>query len=329
MMPGRKTIFPIVIVIVLLLLALMSSSMQDEELADSHGGNSFFVGLSERLNDIVKVEVQYLGQTATVYQQNDQWLLKEKADYSANFSVVKALILSMVDLKIVEPKTSKAENYQQLGVQDISSDGSNKLISFFGADDKPVVRLIIGNVKGSKLFVRRVGEAQAWQVEGRVDTPASLSGWLDKEIINIAQERVKSIDILHGGKEGLSLSRTSPSEEFVLANTVQGSKADVKSVATNLSSLKLTDVYSSEELNLTKTSTVKSRYEMFNGLLVELSVMRKEDVSYLTLSASSLNDEAKKEAEALSQRWKNRVYVIPPFKADALSKKKSALLKQD
>ncbi|NJR13810.1 MAG: DUF4340 domain-containing protein, partial [Phyllobacteriaceae bacterium] len=50
---------------------------------------------------------------------------------------------------------------------------------------------------GKALYARRNGEDQCWQVTGKLAPSADPTGWVVKDILKIASERVESARILH------------------------------------------------------------------------------------------------------------------------------------
>lgn len=333
-MKNKLLIILVSVAVVLIALTIGLSSKQQQELKDTVAGDKIFPGLAAKVNQVAKVEIQYLGQTTNIALHDGKWVLLEKSNYAADFSQVKRLVLALADLKIVEAKTRKPENYERLGVQDITKDGKNKLISLFDSSGKAIVQLILGNLKGDDIFVRRVNDAQAWLAAGRVDTPANQAGWLDKQIVDIDSKDIKSFEILHRDKDKLVATRKSRDDKDFQIELPKGkelkSHSALNSLARNLTKLNFTDLEKMSELKLTKADKTSSRYSTFDGLVISLDIYKLDEKDYLVIKAaasSDASDQIKQQVQNLNARWLGWAYQIPGFKANALVEKKSELLK--
>src|SRR5687768_12739 len=62
------------------------------------------------------------GNTAVELKRSESgWTVSERANYPADDAKLRKLVTSLADAKLLEEKTSKAESYATLGVEDISN----------------------------------------------------------------------------------------------------------------------------------------------------------------------------------------------------------------
>src|SRR5688500_14284539 len=135
------------------------------------GSGAAVPGLDAAVNEAKQVRIVGAGEKpiATLARGDDGWTGVEKG-YPADLSKVRELLLKLSDAKLVEPKTSVAESYAKLGVEDVkSADAKGVRLEIDGL--KAPARLIVGNYNGRSgdgTFVRREGEAQSWLASGNL-----------------------------------------------------------------------------------------------------------------------------------------------------------------
>jgi len=319
----------------LFVLAIVVSSSQNKALEDEVSGDQYLTELKGRINDVAGVEVSFSNMHATVLKKDDSWVLKEKNDHPVDFSHVKNLILSLSELKTVEPKTKKSENYEKLGVQDHVAGTANKLITLNDGSGNKIAAVILGTVKGDTLYIRRQGEEQAWLVKGRIETPGDEANWLDKQILDLDPAKIKSVAIEVSKKEKILIEKAkSEDKDFNLANAPKGktpaSASAVNALANNFRKLEFSNVYADGQVDLKKAEKAEIKVETFDGLLVDMAVYKQEEKDYLIVAASATDmatTDIQAQKDNLSKRWKPWVYEIPSFKATNLRKKLSDIVK--
>ena len=324
-------------IIVLIVLAIVVSNKQEEQVADDQSGKVFLAGLSARVNDIAEIEVRSGESVATAIKKEEVWVLKERFDYPVDISSVKQLILKLADLKTVEEKTSKEENYAKLGVQDPSSSTGNKFIEFRDAGGAKLVSVILGDVKGKGMYARKQGDKKAWLVDGRVDTPGSLSAWLEKTIVDIAGDKVKSVKIKNIKKKDLFVSKDKQEDkDFVVKAIPKGKELKSASVAnslsTNLARLPLSDVVLHKDFKGDESKAVVAEYTLFDHKMITAKIFSLDDKDYLTLAATQLEgaaDDIKAEVEKMNQGWAPWAFEIQSFKAKAFRKTMDDMVKSE
>ena len=137
----------------------------------------------------------------TIHKTGEVWTVAERGDYPADLFKLRKLLTAMSDAKIVEEKTSDPTRYDTLGVQDLTppagagtSDAiAGTQITVSERDKK--LSLIVGKPVGDGNFVRRVGEKPSYRIEPAVFAPSAARDWIDSRLIDVATQRVQSIDV--------------------------------------------------------------------------------------------------------------------------------------
>lgn len=243
-------------------------------------------GLEDRLNTLERIRVQPAGGEAiTLERIEDSWSVANKQGYPADLGKLRELLLGLAQAQRVEPKTAVAMSYPVLGVQDVDAEGaSNVQVSLEGAGQTVAVILGQNNPRGDGTYVRLKGEAQSWLVDRNLAAEKSLSGWLKRDLIDIAGNRIAEVEVqLPQGDEIRIEANPGGEGDFRIANLPAGREAAsayvADATANLLSGLRIDDVqpaaaYShAEDVPLTR-----AKFATREGLNIELEVRgRGED----------------------------------------------------
>jgi hypothetical protein len=271
----RKTaFFALSITTVLAVAAAMFVSKErapESELAES----ALFPGLAEHINDVAHIEVKSKDQKTTVRKDGERWVIEDRAGFPALFDKVKATVVAVADLEVLEPKTTNKELYPRLGVEGIDAEPSSSvLVQLADGQSKPLAALLVGKPRsgGSPgTYVRRPDEPQAWLVRGRVEVSADPVEWMERELLNIASERIREITIEKAGDKPVRVFKKEPKDkDFVLADLPKGAKLKsqltLNGLASALEQLRLDDVKKRSGFELPKGHTVTT-LRGFDGLV--------------------------------------------------------------
>jgi hypothetical protein len=167
---------------------------------------AFLPELRTALAGVMSIEIK--DPTATVnlrrVDAKSPWTLAEKSDFLVG-ERVQPLLSSLVFMKVIEPKTSKPELFQQIGVADLDKPGSTaKLVTLKDSSGKVVASLVLGNSgdagspsaggEGS-LFVRKAGENQSYLVSGSVTADTDAMSWIEKTVLQVERNSIKSVTV--------------------------------------------------------------------------------------------------------------------------------------
>ena len=109
-----------------------------------------YPNLVNAVNTVVQIEVHDNEQLTEIKLDDQQWKLTSADGYAAEASKVKALVLSIAELQLLETKTSLAERYPRLGVEDVDQNGAeSRRVALKNASGETLVDLIVGKRKAS------------------------------------------------------------------------------------------------------------------------------------------------------------------------------------
>jgi len=251
-----------------------------------------YPALKKELDAITAVRIVKAGGEPAVEIKRGEtgWTVSERSNYPADDGKLRQLISGLSDAKLLEEKTSNAENYATLGVEDISStEAGGVQIEVDGA--KQPVKLIVGKQgSGSQShYVRRAGEPQSWLISKSLETSASPDQWLSKQVIDVSADRIQSATVTFAGAKPYTAAKKSRADEnFSVEGLPKGKELSSPSAAdtfaTALAGLTLTDVRSATELS--GEPSARATLKTFDGLVTEASGWKQDDKHYVALKTS-------------------------------------------
>lgn len=342
---------------------------------------ALFPVLATRINDVCEISVKskdnevVLKRGDTKSDGNDGapvWMVMSKSNYPADANKVRDAVVSLNELRVVDHKTQKPENYAFLGVTDPESkDSPSRLVTLKDATGQVMVGAVLGNTvpaagapRGEtkpSVYLRRAGEAQAYQAEGRIDPRASFDpdalSWLDRDVISVDAARVKSVTITHADGSRTRIERESKdAKDFAVLGIPAGRELKYAGAASPtggaLSRVNLDDVMPIQQASEGALPAGSAEFFTFDGLVVTVETSTKGGTGWATFAAryeepdaepvpsnqpppaatdsaekQKRADEVKKEADTLNRKLTAWAYALPEFKLKQFQTTVEELLK--
>ena len=269
-------------------------------------GDVFLPELKDRVNDTAIIKVTTPEGPATLERKGDFWTVKERGGYLASQANVNRLLVGLSFLKTIEPKTSKPERYERIGLEEPGTDGStgNLYVIEDGAG-KVLSQIVVGdrkparaNPNANEFYVRVPGNPQAWLVEGTLPISSDVVDWIDDALFELDVHRVKRVVVAHGDGEVMDVARTPGVDEgFAIQNVPAGREVEnpllVRNVATGIMKFILDDVSPESEAPPIEKPDVTLTVTTYDGLEVKMTGVRaEEDFVHFQMRASYLADSA-------------------------------------
>jgi hypothetical protein len=273
--------------------------------------------------------------SVTVHKQGDEWTVAERANYPADVSKLRKLLLALSDARIREEKTSDPASYSIIGVEDPTKPGATGTqIELIAKNGKQAV--IVGKPAEQGSFVRRVGEQISYVVEPAISFEAEPRYWIDTRLLDISADKIQSIQFKPDTGPTYTLRRVSEPQptlasqpatpatpaasKFVLEGVPSGRQAadsnTLESSPTTFSSLSDDDVAPVGDIDFSKLSTV---------------TLALSDGSVITLTGAAVGEKrwiqiaAPKDA-SLSAKTSGRAFEIANYRYDQIFKPLEQLL---
>jgi hypothetical protein len=192
---SRQQLIALAVAALLALSAALYFSTQRNAAREVHGV-PILPSLSSELNTVTSLSVLKGSPTpsVTVHKQGEQWTVAERANYPADVTKLRKLLLSLSDAKILEEKTANPANYSIIGVEDPTKPGATGAqIELIGKEGKH--DLIVGKPVEQGNFVRRVGEKSSYIVEPGISFEAEPRYWIDTHLLDISADQIQSIQL--------------------------------------------------------------------------------------------------------------------------------------
>lgn len=354
-------------------LAALSVHNRESAKAATSAKGKLCSGLRERVNEVAAVQVTKGGKTLTLKREGAAWSIVERGGYPAQSEKVKETVMGLAELEIEETKTKKPENWKELGLEDPTAEGAESaLLVLLDATGAELASVVVGDTVSSRygkaLYARRSGEDQCWQVAGKLAPLADPTGWVVKDILKLAADRVQSARILHADHEEVLIERV-PGElgepggngKFVVANMPPEAKERYEnvgnSIASALSYLTLDDVKPAAEVDFTAEPVATATYRASDGLVIEVQIAKLDGKTWARFDArfeappqplgptppaegeagaasdpmkdaAALAEKTETEARDLAAKLSPWAYAIPSYRSDSIAKRMKDLIEE-
>ncbi len=269
-----------------------------ETTAQTKAGTPLFEGLRARVNDVARVRVTTAEETYTLERTDVGWGLLEKGGYPVDVDKVKALVVGLTELELVEEKTANPALFARLGVQDPGAEGDtpSRRVELLDASGSVLADLVVGRetpARGAgdgQVYVRRPGHGPALEARGRVRVEDGSSALLDREIAKLERKRVARVTTIHPDGEVLRVERPSADvADFSVVDLPEGAELAWPGVAGGVAGaleyLNLEDVRPADSA-FDQAAAVRTRFEAFDGLVLETESVDEEGRVVLRVRAS-------------------------------------------
>lgn len=200
------------------------------------------------VNKVSKIVVKEDKKTATLVKDKENWKVKEKHDYPANFTKIRENVLKLKDMKIAQNIKVGKSNLGRLNLQKPGEgEQSGTLVEFYDDKNAKINSLLLGKPHVEKqenpnpMFGGPMPDGRYLQVEGERDVylvsdplgdfSATVVDWIDKEFFKIKD--VKIVSLKKDKKTDWTLERTDKNGKLKL----DGIKPDQELVSNKISSI--------------------------------------------------------------------------------------------
>jgi hypothetical protein len=259
-----------------------------------------FPALRENPDAVAKIIVSSPEGTITLVRETgDRWAALERHGYPVDPKRVRDLVVALADMRLIERKTAQPERYDRLEVEPPDAENAqSELIRLEAADGAVLAEAIIGKqryrltgTEPSGTYLRRPDEAESWLASGGIQIDRAVARWLDGEIVDVAPETIRRIEIERAGEPGYAAVRDNPGDELRLADLAADERlkedADLSRLGGALSSVRLDDVLPRDELRWPAEQHT-ARVETFEGLELTVRLAKIGDEHWATFDARAV-----------------------------------------
>ena len=247
-------------------------------------------GFAASLDAVTTIHVIGAGDRTLVSLRRSEghWIV-EDIGYRADGAKVRNLLVALGALHVLEPKTRDASHFAALGVEDTNAAGAGSLRLELRGPAQPVA-LLVGHPAGEQGdYVRVPGTAQALEARPRLDVAREPLQWLARSILDVAPQRIASIDFAPAGVPPWRALRTARDAEHVdVAKLPAGAEIASRGAldgATGLLHALEFDAVRKAAADTDAPAGARTTVRCFDGLVVDLAGHREGAAAWITVSA--------------------------------------------
>jgi hypothetical protein len=214
-------------------------------------------GLAERMSEVTQIAIVGAGDDLTMTRDSSgSWSMPTKDGFTAKADRVREFLVGLGDRRYREAKTGRAERHARLNVEDPGAEGAqSSLVTLRDASGQELGSVIVGRPRSYAFganqlstYIRLPGDPQTWLATGRVDAGASFRDWVDRNIIDLDMDVIRSMSVRQPDGTELTVLRREGEPGFVVAGDPaipSGQRLDqseVNFLSTGLAYLDLDDV---------------------------------------------------------------------------------------
>ncbi|TPG55460.1 DUF4340 domain-containing protein [Roseomonas nepalensis] len=296
-----------------------------------------FPALAARLPAARRLEVRQGAASLTLERgAGEAWLIAQKGGYPARGERVRELLVALTELRLAERRTADPEALSRLGLDEPGPNSTALLLRVLDGAGAPLAELVVGRRRtrtqaaapgsaAESAYVRRPGESQSYLAEGRLPVDADPRLWLDREVANLPEERVRAVVGRRDG-QAVELRRgEGPDGRLALVSPAGAPPIDEVSldeVGRAMEGLTLLDVR--PEAEAPGEPAGEGRFTLTDNLAITARLRQADGEVWLTLAAAG-DDEAAR----LNARWRGWAYQVGAWKLPAFAPSLETLRKRE
>jgi hypothetical protein len=281
---------------------------------DKFEAGLLFDDLQKLANQVNNVEIKNAqGVLYSAKKSGDRWLATfepEQPAYPISQTKLADFIKTMMNVKLIEAKTSKQQNYSRLGLQSIDIvDSMASLVTL--RTDRKSWQVLIGNKVSISdgQYVLKIGDSQSWRTDKAINLPVDKFSWLKQPILPYQVHDIRSVSRVDSLDWQIVKSS---SGDFELMNMPKGKKLEYASILNSI-------ISSLTSLNFENLLVADEHFHLASKVLTQLEVSTADNNVFQVI-VSELDDKhiISFSSASHSEYWQQRYYQISHFSAQQL-----------
>jgi hypothetical protein len=257
----------------------------------------------------------------------DGWTLTDKGGYPIDPATIRPILAALVELKTVEPKTERPKLYDRLDLGTPGDKGSEaKSVELADGNGADIVKLIVGRRRyglagnDDGIYVRKPDEARTWLAAPAFDLPADAMAWIDRKLVDIDADRIKSVSLTPAaaGSKPLSFTRDKPADKLAVQDLPKDFKLKSDNPGSDVAPvfryLDLTDVKPASAVTAAPVAT--AHVETFDGMALDVTLIDQDGATWVKFAAKGSDA-----ANEIARRTGGWAYKIPDARVKTLETK--------
>lgn len=281
------------IVTIVMVILMMFTIQRPDDVSEDY--SILFPDLFEQLNGVDTIHFKSSQDEFTLFKQGEDWFIKERWSFPADFNLVKRALIDIAEAKILERKTNNPEQHSLLGVEGVEEGGESIHVTMLNGEQQ-VAGLILGhereianNMGPRQFYVRRANEDRVWLADGYLNINPLMLNWIKSEVTNIARERIAQVNIIQPTGATATIVNVGKKDKFgvpgLLEKTVFKYDQLGYDIASSLSQLRMEDVQPLTDFSRGDSEVVTAEFITFDGLKVITETSFIDGFYYSTFKA--------------------------------------------
>ncbi|OUR73548.1 hypothetical protein A9Q78_03935 [Methylophaga sp. 41_12_T18] len=284
----------ILFIVTMVMLVLMLVTIQRPDNV-SEDYSILYPELFDQLGDVDTIKFKSSQDEFTLYKQGEDWLIKERWNFPADFNLVKRALIDIAEAKVLERKTDSSEYHPLLGVEGIEDGGLSIQVTLLNGEQQ-VAGLILGNEREidknmgpRQFYVRRSNEDRVWLAEGYLNLNPLMLNWIKSEVVNVARERIAQVNIIQPNGQTATIVNVGKKNKFGIPRLMESTVFKYEQlgydIAGTLHQLRMEDVQPLTDFSRGDSEVVTAEFITFDGLKVTSETSFIDGFFYSTFKA--------------------------------------------
>ena len=308
-------------------------------------GETFLLGFIGGAPEVSIITISAGDEVVTLNHTDGIWRVGEKGNYPADGFRVQMLVNGLSRSLKIKARTNDPNYFDRVGLGDAA-----RTISFENADGDNVTTLQLGDQfmspagLGVLTFAWDDISERVWTISELPEVSTDPTFWVEADVLQLSQFRVKRVSVTLAGTEPYAVERQAPeAANFSPLQPMGGifNQEAINELGYALSEIFLEDVALAETGELFHVADTK--YETFDGLVIEISLYDNEGIIWVSFSASynaaALEEEGTPsvmpdapadgtaEATRLNALWAGHIFQLPIEQISKILKRKQDLVR--
>tara|TARA_Y100001970_G_C14216685_1_gene850095 strand:+ start:1155 stop:2195 length:1041 start_codon:yes stop_codon:yes gene_type:complete len=314
-------------------------------LTNSKNSNSFGQKLLEELDTkaLNKIHIRSADSFVSLIQLQGGGWNEQSLKYEADFSSIQELLLKISQIKLGDLVTNNSDHHKRFklleppdNIEKWEKDVHANSITLFKGDGAIMLSLLLGKNRqnGEGQFIRHNGSNKVFLIPEKLYVDTSLNDWLDKQLLELETNKVKSIKIITNDNQKINISRKSFENKWISnEETSIPNEKQIQNFLEKIENLSFTKLLDRDFINENKLSKTENTLfvTLFDGKLFTLKFLSNDESRenyILSLRMGILQDASNKkiiekskitqEMESFNKKMSGRFFEISSWEGKEL-----------
>ena len=300
-------------------------------------GGLVFPDLQRHMASISSVELARAGGGFSLNRQPEGWANMGAGGYPARQTRIEKMMGGLVTLSYFEPKTTRADLYPKIEVEDVAKDANSTRVTVKDESGAVLADVIVGKAKTGVagldrdgVYIRLPDEERAWLAEGTLDVRYDAADWSDRSVVDVRASAVGFMSVTHADGEVVEIYRERTDDaDLTVKNLPPNAEIEhqyqIDYMSNLLDNVSFVDARRADRVDFEEGSGFRATVVSTNGLVVMMRTAEpgEDDTVWVQFDADLAKefeptDEARKEAERISSRLSEWAFLLPRAKTERL-----------